>query len=148
MALFGSGKIEPTIENSIKNKEEFEQLMIACELAEMDKETLQEFCGEDGLGEHLVTEGKLKNRTLVRLSKKDDLARRKKMACYQLAKEHGDPAWKKFIAFRQKAQVEEEKMFKKYSAKADKLAKEGQKNWLHGGDGKTGLLKKFGASDR
>ena len=51
-------------------------------------------------------------------------------------------------AFRQKAQVEEEKMFKKYAAKADKLAKEGQKNWLHGGDGKTGLLKKFGASDR
>lgn len=44
MALFGSGKIEPTIENSIKNKEEFESLMIACELAEMDQESLQEFC--------------------------------------------------------------------------------------------------------
>ena len=85
MALFENGIVQPTIENTIQNKEEFEQLMIACEIAEMDKETLEEFCERDGLGEYLVTEGKLKNKTLIRLSKKDDLSRRKKMAAYQMA---------------------------------------------------------------
>lgn len=149
MALFENGIVQPTIENTIQNKEEFEQLMIACEIAEMDKETLEEFCERDGLGEYLVTEGKLKNKTLIRLSKKDDLSRRKKMVAYQMAKEKNDPAWAKFIKYRTLARKEEEKMFKKYESKAERVAKEGQKKWMHGDhEGKTGLLKKFGASDR
>lgn len=149
MALFDSGNFEVTIENTIKNKEEFEQLMIACELADMDKEELKEFCAEGGLGEHLVTEAKLKNRTILRLSKKDDLARRKKMAAYQLAKENNDKSWKLFVKYRKLALEQEKKMFQKYNTKAEKVAKEGQKSWMKGGKNeKDGLLKRFGANDR
>lgn len=148
MGLFSTGKVEVTIENSIKNKEQFEQLMIADEVANMSTEQLREFCEPGGLGETLVTEGKLKNRTLVRLSKKDDLSRRKKMACYQLAKEANSPAWKKFEFHRREALKYENQMFKQYGAKAERLAKEAQNSYLRGDKNKEGLLAKFGAEDR
>lgn len=148
MGLFSTGRVEATIENSIQNKEEFEQLMIADEIANLDAEQLREFCSPGGLGETLVTEGKLKNRTLVRLSKKDDLARRKKMACYQLAKEANSPAWKKFEFHRSEALKYEKQMFKQYGSKAERLAKEAQRDYLKGDKNKEGLLAKFGAEDR
>ncbi|MDD3121924.1 MAG: hypothetical protein PHC62_00245 [Candidatus Izemoplasmatales bacterium] len=146
MALFTSGRTNVTVENTIQNKDEFEQLMIACEVAEMNDEEREKFCEAGGLGEYLVTEAKLKNRTLVRLSKKDDLKRRKKMAAYQLAKEKNDPAWKKFTFHRAKALEYENKMFAKYGGKAERVAKETQKSYLKGD--KAGLLDKFGAKDR
>lgn len=148
MGLFSTGKVEVTIENSIKNKEEFEQLMIADEISNMSEEELREFCEPGGPGETLVTEGKLKNRTLVRLSKKDDLARRKKMACYQLAKEANSQAWKKFQFHRAEALKYEKQMFKTYGPKAERIAKESQKDYLKGDKNKEGLLAKFGAEDR
>lgn len=148
MGLFSTGRVEVTIENSFKNPEEFEQLIIADEVYNMSQEQLQEFCKPGGLGEQLVTEGKLKNRTLVRLSKKDDLARRKKMACYKLAKEANSQAWKKFEFHRREALKYENQMYKQYGAKAERLAKEGQREYLKGDSGKTGLLAKFGAEDR
>ena len=148
MGLFSTGNVEVTIENSIKDKDTFEQLMIADEVANLPEEELNEFCKPGGLGETLVTEGKLKNRTLVRLSKKDDLARRKKMACYQLAKEANSPDWKKFSFHRQKALEHEKRMFKQYGAKAERIAKESQRDYLKGDKNKTGLLAKFGAEDR
>ena len=148
MGLFSTGRVEVTIENSIQNKEEFEQLMIADEVANMSAEQLREFCEPGGLGETLVTEGKLKNRTLVRLSKKDDLARRKKMACYQLAKEAGSQAWKKFEFHRREALKYENQMFKQFGPKAERIAKEAQRDYLKGDKNKEGLLAKFGAEDR
>ena len=150
MALFNTGKVEYTIENSIKNKDEMEQLLIADEVYRMNDEQIREFCEPGGLGEHLVMEGKMKNKTLVRLSKKDDLARRKKMYCYQLAKEAKDSSWDKFKFHRDKALVEEKKMFTRYGMKAERLARESQKSYLKGdnGTGKFGLLRKFGADDR
>ena len=150
MALFNRGNVEYTIENSIKNPDELEQLIIADEAYKMNDEEIREFCEPGGLGERLVMEGKMKNKTLVRLSRKDDLARRKKMICYQLAKEANDPSWEKFKFHRDKALIEENKMFRKYGMKADRLAKESQKEYLKGdsGSGKHGLLRKFGADDR
>lgn len=150
MAIFDTGVVETTLENTFKNPQEFEQIMIADEIANMSQEELQEFCAPDGLGQHLVTEGKLRNRTLVRLSKKDDLSRRKKMAAYELAKEHNDPAWKKFVMFRQKALEMENKMAAKYGAKAERIAMMSQKSYLRGDkdDSKAGLENKFGAQDR
>ncbi len=149
MGLFSSGKMDDvTISNSIKNPNELEQLIIADEAYKMSEEELREFCESGGLGEQLVMEGKLKSRTLIRLSKKDDLSRRKKMFCYQLARENKDQAWTKFALFRDKANKEEEKMFKKYGMKAERLAKVSQNQYLHGDPEKKGLLSKFGAEDR
>lgn len=148
MGLFTKGNVEVTVENSIKNKDEYEQLMIADEIANMDKESLEEFCKPGGLGETLVTEGKLKNRTIIRLSKKDDLARRKKMNCYQLAKEANSTAWKKFHYHRTEALKYEKQMFKQFGAKAERLAKESQRDYIKGDKNKAGLLSKFGAEDR
>jgi len=151
MAIFDTGVVVTTLENTFKNPQEFEQIMIADEVANMSQEELQEFCAPGGLGEHLVTEGKLRNRTLVRLSKKDDLSRRKKMAAYELAKEHNDPAWKKFVFHRQKSLEFENKMAAKYGAKAERVAMISQKSYLRGDKDegiKKGLENKFGAQDR
>ena len=151
MAIFDTGVVKPTLENTFKNPQEFEQIMIADEAANMSQEELKEFCAPGGLGEHLVTEGKLRNRTLVRLSKKDDLSRRKKMAAYELAKEHNDPAWKKFVYFRQKALEMENKMAARYASTAERVAMISQKSYLRGDKedpNKKGLENKFGAQDR
>ena len=151
MAIFDTGVVVTTLENTFKNPQEFEQIMIADEVANMSQEELEEFCAPGGLGEHLVTEGKLRNRTLVRLSKKDDLTRRKKMAAYELAKEHNDPAWKKFVYFRQKALEMENKMAARYASKAERVAMISQKSYLRGDKddpNKKGLENKFGAQDR
>jgi len=149
MAVFNSGRMEVTLENTFDHPEQFTELMIADEVANMTQEELEEFCAPGGLGEQLVQEGKLRNRTLVRLSKKDDLTRRTKMATYELAKQSNDPAWRKFVEYRQKALDYEKKMYAKYASKGARVAAVAQKNFLRGDkDVKTGLDKKFGADDR
>ena len=121
MAIFDTGVVETTLENTFKNPQEFEQIMIADEVANMSQEELKEFCAPGGLGEHLVTEGKLRNRTLVRLSKKDDLSRRKKMAA-----KYGSKA-ERIAMISQRSYLRGDK---------DK------------DDSKAGLDNKFGAQDR
>ena len=73
------------------------------------------------------------------------------MAAYELAKEHNDPAWKKFVYFRQKALEMENKMAARYASKAERVAMISQKSYLRGDKedpNKKGLENKFGAQDR
>ena len=142
MWLFGHGSYEPTIEENFKNPNEVLEMMIVDEVSQLPDEKIQEFCQPGGVGEVLVSEGKLKNKTLVRLSKKDDLSRRTKMMALQVAKEKNDPLWTKLAKNRIKERELIAAITNKYGTKATTLAKKAQNEYLHGGADKKPVLPK------
>lgn len=142
MGMFESGQIMPSIEESFADPSCVEEMFIVDEVAHLPQSTIQEFCKPGGVGEQLVQEGKLRRKTLVRLSKKDDLERRSSMMNIQLAKEANDPLWRKLVKNRQQKRELIAKIDKKYGMKGARLAKKGQQEFLHGGAKKTGTLPK------
>ena len=126
-----------------------EEVMIADEVSRLPEEKIKEFCQEGGVGEQLVQEGKLRKKTLVRLSKQDDLTRRTKMGALLLAKEKKDPLYAKLVKNRQQKKDLVSKIMKKYGTKGQRVAKQAQSEYLHGK--KSALPKnfmKFGGDDR
>lgn len=126
-----------------------EEVMIADEISRLPEEKIKEFCQEGGVGEQLVQEGKLRKKTLVRLSKQDDLTRRTKMGALLLAKEKKDPLYAKLVKNRQQKKDLVSKIMKKYGTKGQRVAKQAQSEYLHGK--KSALPKnfmKFGGDDR
>lgn len=126
-----------------------EEVMIADEVSRLPEEKIKEFCQEGGVGEQLVQEGKLRKKTLVRLSKQDDLTRRTKMGALLLAKEKKDPLYAKLVKNRQQKKDLVSKIMKKYGTKGQRVAKQAQSEYLHGR--KSALPKnfmKFGGDDR
>lgn len=92
---------------------------------------LQEFAmSEDAKA--LEEAGRMSKKTIVRLSKNDDLARRKRMASYQLAKDNNDNLWAQLVKNRIKEKELIGKIEVKYGHKAEQLAKLGQKDYLKG----------------
>jgi predicted AAA+ superfamily ATPase len=98
--------------------------------------------------EALVEAQVLRKPTLMRLSKKDDEARRKKLAAFQLAKEAKDPLWDKLV----KNRVMEKKLIaaimKKYGMKAERVAKVSQKEYIKTAGKMPQSFKKAGGADR
>ena len=86
-------------------------------------------------------------KTLVRLSKNDDLNRRTTMAAMQLAKEAKDPLWDKLVKNRVKERELLSKIRQKYGNKAQRAAKIGQREHLKGTMGSK-FLKKEDISNR
>lgn len=142
MGIFGHGSYEPTIQESFKDPNEILGMIIADEVSQLPDDKIQEFCQSGGVGEVLVSEGKLKKKTLVRLSMKDDVSRRTTMMAMQLAKQNKDPLFDKLALNRVKERELLGKIEKKYGVKAEKLAKQAQKEYLHGGSGKKAVLPK------
>lgn len=105
------------------------EMYIVDEVSHLTDEQIQEFCNSKE-AEALVEAGKLRRKTLVRLSKKDDMSRRKTMAAFQLAREKKDPLWAKLV----KNRVMERKLIgaieQKYGTKAERAAKLGQRDYL------------------
>ena len=134
--LFGSTTGAPSrntssIAESFRNPNEIQEMFIVDEVSQLSKEKIDEFCKPGGVGETLVTEGKLRKNTLVKLNKQDDLSRRTKMMALQLAKEHNDPLWILLKKNRVKERELLGKIMKKYGRQAKQLAKQGQNEWLH-----------------
>lgn len=153
MGMFTNiGEIVPSVEESFKDPNAIINLFILDEVSQLPDEKIKEFCAPGGVGEQLCEAGKLRKNTLVRLSKKDDLARRETMVAMQLAKENNDPLWRKFVLYTQKRNEMKDQIKKKYNTKSARLAKQGQQEFLHGGPKKTGVLPKnfqrFGGDDR
>jgi hypothetical protein len=102
---------------------------IVDEVSHLSDEKIQEFCQSEE-AEALVQEGVIRKKTLVRLSKKDDISRRRTMAAFSLARAKKDPLWTKLV----KNRVQERKLIgaivKKYGGKAEKVAKVGQRDYL------------------
>ena len=138
------------IQESFADENVVVEAFIVDEVSHLPESKIREFCESGGLGEQLVQEGKLKNKTLVRLSKKDDLSRRTKMGALLLAKEANDPLYKKLVINRAKKKELIEKIMQKYGHKGEKVAKQAQAEYLKGGK-KAILPKSFmqaGGEDR
>lgn len=145
-SLFGADPIT----ESFKDTGLLEESFIVDEVSHLSDAKIQEFCMPGGVGEQLVQEGKMKKKTLVRLSKKDDLTRRTKMSALLLAKEKNDPLYDKLVINRQKKKELVSKIMAKYSMKGQKVAKMAQAEYLRGGT-KAVLPKSFmraGGEDR
>ena len=132
MGMFTTGVITESIENVFSDPNAFISQLIEMEVSQLSQEKIEEFCAPGGVGETLVAEGKLSKKTIVRLSKKDDLSKRKKMAALQLAKENNDPLWDKLALNRVKERELLSKIMAKYGNKAQKVAVQSQKEFLKG----------------
>jgi len=113
----------------LENPNELLEAYIYDELSCLD-DTMKEAFVNSPECEAMIEAGIINKRTVVRLSKNDDLIRRRKMAAYQLAKEKGDPLWDKLVKNRIKERELIAKIVAKYGMKAQKIAKIGQKDYL------------------
>lgn len=130
------------INESLKNPGELLESYIFDELSHLTDEKKQEFINSDEAKE-MEEAGIIGRRTLVRLSKQDDLARRHKMAAFQLAKENDDPLWNLLVKNRIKERELINKITTKYASRATRVAKIGQKDYL-----KTRMPKNFMRPER
>ena len=123
-AAFGGNTID---ENEIPQG--FLEMCIADEVAHLSDDKIREFC-ESEEAQALLERGVMRKKTLVRLSKKDDMSRRRTMAAFTIARDKKDPLWAKLV----KNRVMERKLIgdivKKYGVQAEKVAKVGQKEYL------------------
>lgn len=91
---------------------------------------LREAFFDSDVPEQLLEAGLVSKKTLVRLSKKDDLARRKKMVVFQMAKDANDPLYGQLVKLRKKERSIMGKLYMKYSGRADRVATKAQKEYL------------------
>lgn len=132
MGMFSVGLIEESLDKVFSDPNQIISQLIEMEVSQLPDEKIQEFCAPGGVGETLVAEGKLSKKTIVRLSKKDDLSKRKKVAALNLAREAGDPLFDKLALNRIKERELIEKIMTKYGNKAQKVALQSQKEFLKG----------------
>ena len=130
MGIFSGGVITESVEDVFANPDSIYEQMIMMEATSWTDEQIAEFCAPGGIGEELVSEGKISKKTIVRLSKKDDLSRRKKQMCFNLARENNDPLWDKLAANRVKERELIAKIVQKYGNKGQKLAIQSQKDFI------------------
>nr|DAF93115.1 MAG TPA: hypothetical protein [Myoviridae sp. ctcyQ27] len=145
MSLFDTGSEKITLENTFDEdqKDLVIEALIYDEVSHLPQEKIEEFCKPNGVGEELVMEGKISKKTIVRLNRQDDLARRKKIMALNLAKEANDPLYAKSVMFRQKQKEYVAKIMQKYGNKAERLAKQAQQEFLHPASDKKVLPASF-----
>ena len=131
-----------SIEESFSDMDSIIEMLIVDEVAHMDPALRKEFF-EEGVAEQLVSEGKLRNKTIMRLSKQDDLTRRSKQFSLQAAKEHNDPNFAKLIQLRIKEKDLLGKIHKRWGMAGEKMAKKSQKEFLNPASSKRVLPAKF-----
>ena len=141
--LFDSGIEENTLENNFSDPNIVIEALIVDQITHLGSEAVKEFCAPGGVGEQLVQEGKFRNKTLVKLSKDDDLNRRKKIINLKLASERNDPLYKAWVKIHQKEKELLSKINKKYDNRSTNLAKQSQREYLHPASSKKVLPKKF-----
>lgn len=132
MGMFSTGMITESVENAFDDPNAIISQLIEMEISQLPQEKIDEFCAPGGVGEALVEAGKLRKKTLVRLSKKDDLSRRRKVIALNLAKENKDPLWDKLALNRVKERELLSKIVAKYGHKSERLAIKAQKDFLKG----------------
>lgn len=143
--IFESGIEDVRLEDTFRpdNLSGLIESFIYDEISSLGRDKIEEFCRPNGVGEQLVTEGKMSKKTIVRLNKQDDLARRKKLACLRLAKEANDPLYNKAVMYRTKEKECVVKIMQKYGAKGERIAKKAQQEYLHPASDKKVLPASF-----
>jgi hypothetical protein len=95
------------------------------------EDTLQEFCAPGGVGEALVEAKVLSTqRTVSRLSKKDDFTRRVVITCINMAKQHKDPLYAKLVKYQLLRKQTRKKIVEKYGSRAKKVALKAQREYI------------------
>ena len=130
MGMFTHGMITESIEKVFSDPDAIYGQLIEMEVSELPQEKIEEFCAPGGVGETLVAEGRLSKKTIVRLSKKDDLTKRQKTIALNLARENNDPLWDKLALNRVKERELISKIMAKYGNKSKKLAVQAQKDFI------------------
>lgn len=126
MSIFGNSN---TFLESDLNKSELLESYIYDEISKLSQETIQEFVYSQQ-AQAMVEAGIIGKKTLVKLSKVDDLERRIGMAALQLAKDKSDPLFDKLVKVRVKEKELLDQINNKYINKATQVAKIGQKDYL------------------
>lgn len=78
----------------------------------------------------LVEARKMSKKTFVRLSKNDDLQRRKNLSALMLAKEHKDSLWTKWSTARIRERQYRNQIYNKYENKATVVARKSQQQHI------------------
>lgn len=128
MGIFGNGSTL-VMENELKNQEELLEAYIYDEISRLSDEKREEFVNSQE-AQGMLEAGLISRKTLVRLSKNDDLERRIGMAAIQLSKESDDALYDQLIKVRIKERELLDKINAKYANKATRVAKIGQKDYL------------------
>lgn len=121
--------------DSIKLEQELNDpnKLLACyvidEVSRMSDEERAAFL-ESEQCEMLVTEGIIGKKTIIKLSKEDELFRRKKVAALQIAKDKNDKLYDLVLKYRSKEKEAFAMIMKKYGMTAERVAKQSQKEYL------------------
>lgn len=124
-----SGSQQAIMEGELQNPNELLEAYIYDELCSMTDEDKRAFVNSPEASA-MVEAGLIQKKTLVRLTRSDDLSRRLTMACFQMAKENKDPLWDQLVKNRIKERNLIGQIKKKYASRATKTAKMGQKQYL------------------
>lgn len=135
MALYGhsvlSGVAHEATTDDLKDLDlkPYIELMAYDDISRGDADQIHEFC-ESAIAQVLQEKQVLNKGTLMRLSKADDEKRRIKLVAYQLAKDAKDPDWDKMQKYRAEWKKYRGKIMRKYGARATKIAKQAQKEYI------------------
>lgn len=99
------------------------------ELSHLPDNVLEEFLNSDEC-QAMYEAGMVSRRTLVRLSKNDDLSRRTTMAALEMARKAKDSEYSKAVKYRKLYKDSIAKIIKKYRSKAEKQARVSQKSFI------------------
>lgn len=113
-------------EGDIVDMQALQENFIYTEVAALREEEIKEFLKSERC-KALEEAGVIGRKTIVRLSKIDDLSRRTKIACFQLAKEKNDPLWTQLVKNRVKEKELISKLKQKYGNAGRRNAITGQK---------------------
>ena len=129
MSLYGHQQVKKVAEAADVNMQQIVEGLFYSDLSRGTNDQIQEFCNSPQ-AQVLVEKSVLKKGTLMRLSKSDDEKRRIKLVAYQLAKEAKDPNWDKMNKYRKLWKHHRDLIMKKHGAKAAKIAKVAQKEYI------------------
>lgn len=128
MSIFGTNNMR--LDNDL-NQSELLESYIYDEISRCSQETIQEFVNSEQ-AQAMLEKGMISKKTLVKLSKVDDLERRTGMAALQIAKDKGDHLFDQLAKVRAKEKELLAKINDKYEMQATKVAKMGQRDYLKG----------------
>lgn len=115
--------------HELTDPQELEEMFLVEECSHFTEDQMKMFLESD-LCETLVEAGKMRKRTIVRLSGQADLSRRNKLAAMALAKQNKDPLFTKLAKNRVMERALLGKIMRKYGNKGAKIAKKAQKDYI------------------
>lgn len=121
--------VMPTLDEDLQDNSAIMEAFLLDDLGRMSFEERTALI-ESSEMEMLINEGMIGRRSLVRLSKQDDLFRRKKIIAMQMGKEKNDRLYNEIIKHRMKERQAMGLLLKKYGTHAEREAKKGQKAYL------------------